>query len=132
MVARQLRIGTLIAPLFPRYLFVAFDKHRQRWRAIHSTRGVQRLFSSGPETPMPVPHGLVEAIRAGEAERLVVQDMVPAFIAAGAAVRVTDGPLVNHRGVCRWDAGTRVRILLSLFGRETEVTLPRQQVTADP
>ena len=128
MVARQLRIGTLIAPLFPQYLFVAFDKRRQRWQAINSTFGVQRLFASGPEHPTPLRDGVVEAIKAGEEKRLVVRDLVPVFIEAGAAVRITDGPLVDRRGVCRWDAGTRVRVLLSMFGRETEVTLPRQQV----
>src|SRR5689334_4765272 len=38
------------APLFPRYLFVAFDPQRDRWRSINSTFGVSQLVMRG-ETP---------------------------------------------------------------------------------
>src|SRR5207248_8970534 len=38
--ARQ--VETVVAPLFPRYLFVAIDLNVQRWRSIYSTVGVSR------------------------------------------------------------------------------------------
>lgn len=123
-----MRIGTLIAPLFPRYGFVKFDMLRQRWKAIHSTPGVQKLFSATAETPIPVPSGLVEAIKAGEAERLVIADIVPAFIAAGAAIHVTDGPFVGADGLCRWAGKDRARVLLSIMGRDITAELPRGHV----
>ena len=36
-------------PLFPRYLFVTLDLARDRWRAVHSTFGVNRLVLAGEE-----------------------------------------------------------------------------------
>lgn len=52
------------AAAFPGYLFVLFDMDRQPWRAIHSTRGIKRLFSYADERPIPVPVGVVEGMMA--------------------------------------------------------------------
>ena len=41
------RIDMVPAPLFPRYLFVAFDASDPQWRAIRSTRGVIDLVRHG-------------------------------------------------------------------------------------
>lgn len=131
MVARQIRIGTLISPLFPAYGFVRLDLELQRWRAVHSTLGVRRLFSSAPEAPVPVPPGLVEEIRAGEAARLVAADLRPAFLRAGASVRVVGGPFVGASGLCLIGGRERVRILLDIMGRRAAVEMPRGQVEAD-
>src|ERR1700736_4723640 len=53
------------APLFPRYLFVAVDLARDRWRVIQSTFGVSHLVVVGG-APLPVPDRVVNAIRARE------------------------------------------------------------------
>ena len=42
------------APFFPRYLFVALDLSRDRWRSVNGTFGVSRLVMEG-ERPQPVP-----------------------------------------------------------------------------
>ena len=63
---RHARRHEMVArPLFPRYLFVALDPARDRWRAIHSTFGVNHLVLAGEE-PLPVPDGVVDEIRARE------------------------------------------------------------------
>lgn len=59
------RIDTVKAPFFPRYLFVWLDVTRKRWRAIHSTVGVNRIVSRGL-LPTPVMPGVVEALRQRE------------------------------------------------------------------
>ena len=41
------------APLFPRYLFVAIDMAKARWRAIASTVGVSHLICEG-DRPLAV------------------------------------------------------------------------------
>jgi transcriptional antiterminator RfaH len=48
------RSETVAAPLFPRYLFVSFDRQVQRWRSIQSTIGVSQLVCNG-ETPASLP-----------------------------------------------------------------------------
>ena len=40
------RVETVARPLFPRYLFVAMDVARDRWRAVQSTFGVATWWSS--------------------------------------------------------------------------------------
>src|SRR6266705_3361702 len=64
--ARQLR--TVLAPLFPRYIFIILDLGRDRWLSVRSTVGVSSLFTC-EDRPVPVPEGVVETLieRADEA-----------------------------------------------------------------
>jgi transcription antitermination factor NusG len=43
--ARQFR--TVLAPVFPRYIFIILDVGRLRWRSVNGTLGVQRLITDG-------------------------------------------------------------------------------------
>ena len=54
------KIEAVARPLFPRYLFVALDLARDRWRSIQSTFGVVGLVMSG-EQPAPLPTDVVES-----------------------------------------------------------------------
>jgi transcriptional antiterminator RfaH len=40
------KFTALMRPLFPGYLFVAFDKARGGWQAVNSTYGITRLVST--------------------------------------------------------------------------------------
>jgi transcriptional antiterminator RfaH len=108
-------------PLFPRYLFVGLDLARERWRAIHSTFGVNRLVLAGEE-PLPVPDGVVDDIRAREdGDGLVVLGL-PAGLGPGSRVRLVDGIFADAKGVLERVADDRrVAILLELLGREVRV-----------
>src|SRR5690606_4437557 len=57
------RTETVLRPLFPRYLFLAMDVERQRWRSVNGTRGVAQLVRQG-DRPAPIPSGIIEALRA--------------------------------------------------------------------
>ena len=119
-----------IVPLFPGYGFVPFDIKADRWRSIPSTRGVRRLFSFSSERPQPAPVGVVEAILArhgpnGYQDDAAALDALP----AGSTVRVTAGPFEAHLGrITEMTPDQRVKVLLSLFGRDTVVELARRQV----
>ena len=108
-------------PLFPRYLFVGIDLARDRWRAIHSTFGVNRLVLAGEE-PLPVPDRVVDDIRAREdGDGLVVLGL-PAGLGPGSRVRLVDGIFADAKGVLERVADDRrVAILLELLGREVRV-----------
>jgi transcriptional antiterminator RfaH len=59
-------------PLFPGYIFVAFDVTRGLWRSVNSTYGITRLVSFGKE-PAPVPLDLVSQLmplRANKSETI--------------------------------------------------------------
>ena len=53
------RVETVLAPLFPRYLFVAVDMATQRWRSISSTFGVTQLVCNGDD-PAPIADDIID------------------------------------------------------------------------
>lgn len=111
-------------PLFPNYLFVAFDIARDRWRSIHSTVGVNRLVMAGEE-PVPVPDDVVEEIRRREDAQGYVVLGLPAGAKIGSPVRLIDGIFADARGILeRIVDNRRVAILLQLLGREVRVSVP--------
>jgi len=122
------RIEWMPAPLFPRYLFVGFDIETTRWRAIHSTIGVSHLVSNS-YLPRPMPDGIVEQIRAREAESGLIE-IKPVF-SKGQPVIVGEGPFLEQTGLfeCMNDA-ERVIILLNLLGREVRVKVPVHSIRA--
>lgn len=122
------RIEWVAAPLFPRYMFVGFDVAVTRWRAIQSTIGVSHLVCSGG-MPLPVPKGIVEAIRSREAENGLIE-IKPAFL-KGQPIIVEDGPFLDQVGLFECiDDDARVTILLDLLGREVRVQVPAHLVRA--
>ena len=124
------RVDSVSKPLFPRYLFVAMDITRERWRAIHSTFGVSHLVCSG-DAPSPVPPGIVEAIRAHEDGEGWILMGTPRSIAVGESVRVLDGAFADQVGLfAAMSDDQRVDVLLDLLGRQVRVTLPARSVVA--
>ena len=124
--ARQLR--AVIAPVFPRYLFVALDLERDRWRSVNGTVGVSALVSART-TPLPVPVGVVEAMMAArDASGAVV---LGGELQPGQRVKVVAGPFAGGYGVLeRLDGKARVRVLLNLLGGQAPVVLDRAQLSA--
>lgn len=118
------RIDWVRAPLFPRYLFVAMDIARARWRAVSSTIGVSHLICRG-EMPIAVPAGIVENIqsRMNEDGLVPIEPKIP--FRRGDAVQVTSGALADRTGFfeCATDED-RVILLLDILGRRVRVKLP--------
>ena len=118
------RVDTVAAPLFPRYVFVAMDIDMARWRAIHSTRGVQYLVCNG-DRPVAVPDGVIDEIRAREDESGMVMTVFPSTLKPGEPVRIVAGPLSGHEALFQCESDKdRVIVLLSLLGRTVRTTVP--------
>jgi len=128
---RHARQSTTVArPLFPRYLFVALDLARDRWRAIQSTFGVSNLVFAG-ETPAAVPDGVVDEIRAREGHDGFITLGLPAGVGPGSCVRLIDGIFADAEGVLERIADEhRVAILLELLGQKVRVFVPAASVGA--
>ena len=63
---RQARkFDTVLAPLFPGYIFVRFDKEQTNWRSINGTFGVRRLICSESGVLRSMPARAVESLLAG-------------------------------------------------------------------
>jgi transcriptional antiterminator RfaH len=124
------RIESVLAPLFPRYLFVAVDMATQRWRSIQSTIGVSRLVCNGDE-PACVPDGVLAALKIREGANGAIQFDTPPRFSAGAPVRIVDGAFANCLGLYETVADRdRVAILLDLLGRKVRVYVEDLSVVA--
>jgi transcriptional antiterminator RfaH len=128
---RHARQVTAVArPMFPRYLFVAMDPERDRFRAVSGTRGVSHLVMAG-ERPAAVPPGVVETLQAQADSFGIVPLASLALFERGAPVRILDGALTGQIG--RYEMLTpdrRVILLLDLLGRRVTVDLPAHAVEA--
>src|SRR5204863_7224748 len=115
-------------PLFPRYLFVALDIARDRWRAIQSTFGVSNLVLVG-DRPMPLAREVVETIRLREDKDGFVRLGLPAGVSTGSNIRLLDGMFADHVAVLdRIADDYRVAVLLKLLGRDVRVLVSASSV----
>lgn len=119
------------APLFPRYLFVAMDVGKARWRAINSTFGVSHLVSRGSE-PLAVPEDIIQAIRNREGEDgLIAMNEIPVPFKKGDPVRITEGAFKDLVGLFDGiDEKHRIFVLLDLLGRPVKLRLTEAQMAA--
>jgi transcriptional antiterminator RfaH len=122
------RTEIVARPLFPRYMFVALDLTRDRWRAVQSTFGVTQLIASREE-PVPIADGVLGEIRAREDENGFVSLGLPAGLEVGSRVRLIDGIFAEAQGILERIADDRrVSILLQLLGRDVRVLVPAASV----
>ena len=123
------KFTTVLAPVFPRYIFVILDVERQRWRSVNGTLGVQRLITDG-ERPLAVAPGVVETLVQSSDRRgaLIYQ---ADELAIGDQVKLVAGPFAGSLGILqRLDGAGRVQILLALLGGPVKVTAARDMVAA--
>ena len=126
--ARQFR--TVLAPFFPRYLFVRLDIGRDRWRSVNGTFGVSSLIMEG-ERPKPVPPGVVESVMA-TADQAGLISVVPR-LSLGDEVRVVRGPFSGLVGkLAALDENQRVKVLLDILGTDTLVAIDAARVGLVP
>ena len=111
-------------PLFPRYLFAAFDVSEPGWRVIRSTRGVIDLLRSGDGLAW-VPDIVIEELhRRCDKQGLVVLAR-HLGLGRGQRVRIESGAFAACSAIFEAHTdGDRVKVLLSLLGREVVVDVP--------
>lgn len=115
--------------LFPGYLFVECDVKIQRWRCIASTRGIKQLlgWAEGMEEPLYVREKEMSKIRAMVNDGFVeLEGHLPRVIKPQTMVRILTGPFEAFIAIVKKDIGHYVEADLSIFGRETKVTLPKE------
>lgn len=118
------RTDFVLAPLFPRYLFVAIDRLQQRWRPIISTVGVCDLVRQG-DLPAQIPEGLIEELQARQRGGRFDHVAQVRKIKQGDPVRVAAGPFADLVGRFHGMASDeRVFVLLDLLGRTVKAQLP--------
>lgn len=128
------RAADLIEPLFPGYLFVAFDPSRDQWRKILAERGITRMLCHG-DRPDTVPSEVIDRLRErANGDGLIVDDTPAAVIryAAGQWLKLRDGPFAGHSAMVAeaFDGKGRVSVLLSILGSRRSIAVPLEHLSA--
>jgi transcriptional antiterminator NusG len=113
--------------IFPGYLLVKMILDDPTWLAVRTTPGVTGFVGSG-STPTPLSITEVENITkfvSSPAKRFKTKFSV------SEAVKITDGPFTDFLGsISEIDEEKgKVKVLVSIFGRETPVELDLLQIT---
>ena len=117
------RRQTVLRPVFPRYLFAAFDAGAQRWRPILSTLGVCDLVRAGGE-PMPVPAEIVAALQEQEGTGALDFLARRRSLRLGEMVRISAGAFEDMLGrLVELRDQDRVVVLLDVLGRAVRTQL---------
>ena len=123
---RKGKFITAMRPLFPGYIFVAFDVARGFWRTVNSTYGVTRLVSFGRE-PTAVPLDLVSqlTLRCDAEGKL----LPPKLLKQGDQVTLSKGPFANFMAeVEKIAPDRRVWVLMEIMGGQTRVAVGADQL----
>lgn len=113
--------------IFPGYVIVNMKMDDESWNAVRHTPGVTGFVGSGTR-PLPLQSFEVEKIL--KQMGLVKSKTKIIDVAIGENVRVRTGPFANFEGVVKEllsDRG-KVRVNISMFGRETPVELEYEQI----
>ena len=117
---------TITKKILPGYVLVQMKMSDQSWNIVRNTPGVTGFVGSGTK-PVPLPESEVNRIlkqMSAEGPKYKVG------FRQGQSVRVTDGPFMDFMGIVddiNEEKG-KVKVLLTLFGRETPVELDFLQV----
>ena len=102
------RTDSVLAPLFPNYLFVEFDMDITNWSAINSTIGVSSLIKFGV-LPTPIPTELIYEIQSREDPQGIVSLNRNLKLKEGDEVNIVAGAFSAHRGI--FDFGDAHRLM---------------------
>lgn len=113
--------------IFPGYILVKMILDDDSWLAVRTTQGVTAFVGAGNK-PTPISDREVEAIRK------FMEMEAPKYKAAfsvAEAVKIVDGPFADFLGTIDHidEEKGKVRVLVSIFGRETPVELDFLQIS---
>lgn len=115
-VSHARKVQTVLRPLFPNYIFVKLEQHKQQWRPLLSTKGVTSVVCFDNK-PSLLPATLIDQLRSSEAEGNLVESTAPQF-KPGDEVNITDGPFKNFIAKTLSVADKdRIWLMLDLMGQ---------------
>ena len=118
--------------VFPGYIIIQMTMDDESWYVVRNTPGVTGFVSAEDESekrPKPVP------LQQSEVDAILKQmessePRVKVGFETGQTVRITDGPFLDFMGTIDeiYLERTKVKVLVSFFGRETPVELDFLQI----
>lgn len=107
--------------LFPGYILVLMEVSDETWHVVRGLKGVTGFVGTGT-TPTPLPETEVAALMNYMLEE---EPSFEATFNVGDAVKITEGPFADFLGKVEEvnEEQGKVKVLVSVFGRETPVEL---------
>ena len=126
IVIRGGKKATIKEKIFPGYLLVKMVMNDNSWLTVRTTPGITGFAGTG-KTPPPLSDNEVARIQefvSTPAKRFKTR------FSAGEAVKITDGPFADFLGTINEmdEEKGKVKVLVSIFGRETPVELDFLQI----
>ena len=117
---------TITKKILPGYLLIQMKMNDRSWNIVRNTPGVTGFVGSGNK-PVPLREEEVDRI---QKQMAAETPKVKVGLRKRQGIRVTDGPFIDFVGMVDEINPERgkVKVLLSLFGRETPVELDFLQV----
>ena len=115
--------------VYPGYVLVRMDLDARSWAAVRNTPGVTGFVGSNGN-PEPLTCEEFNKMMGRDSKQVNVARKTSTDIEVGMSVKVTNGPLAEFDGVVSEvspESG-KVKVLVSIFGRETPVELSFNQV----
>lgn len=112
--------------IFPGYVLIKMILDDESWLLVRTTQGVTAFIGAGNK-PTPISDKEVEAIQKFMATE---EPLYKASFTVGEAVKIVDGPFADFLGTIDNidEAKGKLKVLVSIFGRETPVELDFLQV----
>lgn len=112
--------------IFPGYVLVKMILDDESWLLVRTTQGVTAFIGAGNK-PTPISEQEVKAIQQFMQQE---EPLYKTSFTVGEAVKIIDGPFADFLGTIDNIDDTRgkLRVLVSIFGRETPVELDFLQV----
>ena len=109
--------------MFPGYVLVKMILTDESWYLVRNTRGCTGFVGANSNKPLPLSEEEVAKMGVEKHEIVLAYGV-------GDSVRITDGPLDGFIGVVEelQPEKNKVRVVVSMFGRETPVELELEQV----
>jgi len=115
----------IIRPYISGYLFVRFDVLLYGWQDLNALpgSGLKGLMYSASEIPARVrDEALLPLMSLCSSEGYVIEQQADRMLfEVGATVKVLEGPFVGFEGPVRWSTYDRLKVLVHMFGRPSEV-----------
>ncbi len=113
--------------IFPGYVLVKMILDNESWLLVRTTQGVTSFIGAGNK-PTPISDKEVEAI---QKFMKTEEPLYKTAFTVGEAVKIVDGPFADFLGTIDEidEAKGKLKVLVSIFGRETPVELDFLQVS---
>jgi len=126
IVIRSGKKATVKEKIFPGYMLIKMIMDDETWLAVRTTPGITGFVGAG-KTPTPLSESEVSNIQkfvSAPAKRFKTR------FSTGEAVKITDGPFSDFLGTIDNidEEKGKVKVLVSIFGRETPVELDLLQI----